>query len=799
MSRADDAPTGEERVAPHHTVSVSPLCPREVSLLPLPVLQGTAASSEHMSRISPPEDVAEPRGVSRTVSSAVSCRSAITGLRASSSVNTRGQPRVAGLRSRLFSSVEATAKCVCMGPAYCRSRDLSEEGGHRGGPSSSQGVRVLQPQVVSQIRSKDAYFHVSILPQHRKFLRFAFRGEAYQYEVLLFGLALSPRMFTKCVVRILNYIDGWLILAASESLAARHRDAILAHMEMLGLRLNVKKSVLSPLQRTTYLDVVWNSTTMQARLSPAWIESILTADTRVKEVRALTVKQFQQQLGLMAAASNMIPFGLLYMSTLHWWLKTRGFSPRGNPLHMIKVTQRCLRALDMWRNPWFLNQGPVLGALCRRITLATDASLTGWGGGHEWPFCPRPERSPCAGVHRQHSSGLLYQPPGRSAFAPLIQAGAPDPLPVSSSYSWASECGSRRPVEAGAEAWGMDGSPRVGEADTEILSSSSSGFLCHEGECSMFLSSSSSSPRAGCHGTDVAEATFVHFSPDRSAPGSSGESPPGWVQFTVSSPVLAGLSMVLGPHISPRRLSMGDSRQEASPLTVQSSLYEETVRPEVEAFHFMVWRTPAFLTIKTALLLALTSLKWVGDLQALSVASSHLEFAPGMTKAFLYPRPGYVPKVPTNTPQPVVLQAFCPPPFREPDQQKQNCMCPVRALDAYVHRAALWRKTDQLFVCYVPPKKGYPATKQTLSRWTVDAISTAYESSDLPSPLGVKARLALWLPPKPLCQRLRTQLEFLKGNVPGYGCNHGSPRERDAASRSILPASLPSARFIPRS
>ncbi|KAI2645695.1 ORF V: Enzymatic polyprotein [Labeo rohita] len=198
---------------------------------------------------------------------------------------------------------------------------------------------------------------------------------------------------------------------------------------------------------------------------------------------------------------------------------------------------------------------------------------------------------------------------------------------------------------------------------------------------------------------------------------------------------------------------------------------------------------------------------------------SHLEFAPGMTKAFLYPRPGYFPKVPTNTPQPVVLQAFCPPPFREPDQQKQNCMCPVRALDAYVHRAALWRKTDQLFVCYGPPKKGYPATKQTLSRWIIDAISTAYEFSDLPSPLGVKAHstcamaaskaLLAGVPIQdifnaagwstPLTFRFRTLLEFLKGNVPGNVCNHGFLRERDTASRSILSASLLSARFIPRS
>ncbi|KAL0199818.1 hypothetical protein M9458_003005, partial [Cirrhinus mrigala] len=42
------------------------------------------------------------------------------------------------------------------------------------------------------------------------------------------------------------------------------------------------------------------------------------------------------------------------------------------------------------------------------------------------------------------------------------------------------------------------------------------------------------------------------------------------------------------------------------------------------------------LTIKTVLLLALSSLKRVGDLQALSVAPSCLDFAPGLTKAFLY-------------------------------------------------------------------------------------------------------------------------------------------------------------------
>ncbi len=67
----------------------------------------------------------------------------------------------------------------------------------------------------------------------------------------------------------MNYIDDWLILAQSHQLAVRHRDVVLAHIKELGLWLNAKKSVLSPLQRTTFIGVLWDSTSIQARLSLA--------------------------------------------------------------------------------------------------------------------------------------------------------------------------------------------------------------------------------------------------------------------------------------------------------------------------------------------------------------------------------------------------------------------------------------------------------------------------------------------------------------------------------------------------
>ncbi len=86
-----------------------------------------------------------------------------------------------------------------------------------------------------------------------------------------------------------------------------------------------------------------------------------------------------------------------------------------------------------------------------------------------------------------------------------------------------------------------------------------------------------------------------------------------------------------------------------------------------------------------------------------------------------------------------MLQAFCPPPFQNADQKRHNLLCPVRALDAYVHRAALWRKKEQLFVGFGPANKGSPAFKQRMSKWVVEAISLAYESAGQPSPMDVQS------------------------------------------------------------
>ncbi len=112
--------------------------------------------------------------------------------------------------------------------------------------------------IMSQIRVGDWSVTVDLKDAylHRKFLRFAFGGKAYQYKVLPFGLALVLRMFTKCMdaalaplrlqgIRVLNYLDDWLILVHSRESVSCHRDVVLRNVCALGLRTNTKKSVLS--------------------------------------------------------------------------------------------------------------------------------------------------------------------------------------------------------------------------------------------------------------------------------------------------------------------------------------------------------------------------------------------------------------------------------------------------------------------------------------------------------------------------------------------------------------------------
>ncbi|KAL0165908.1 hypothetical protein M9458_037752, partial [Cirrhinus mrigala] len=651
-------------------------------------------------------------------------------------------------------------------------------------------------QILSHVRSgdwflsldlKDAYFHIQIAPHHRRFLRFAFEGVAYQYTVLPFGLSLAPRMFTKCMdaalaplrqrgIRILNYLDDWLVLAQSEEELLSHRTLLLSHLECLGLKVNLPKSMLHPSRKISFLGAIFDSTQLRAMVVP---ERALLIQQLAGSFRAgarFPLKRFQRMLGLMASASPVLELGLLRMRPLQRWLKPRvpPHACRHGRLH-VSVDRACVKALLLftlvkdlleWAQcnlaslkavhvPGKLNQGadmlsrsnvPSGEKFGRSLARQRQLSLPNIFFERERCVGPRLAQPPPVcfspdvfdSSNTQTSQGTTSQaPPGGpaledSAMVPGAMSAAlrsplADPLETRPSLS-----GERGHLASPAQSMGL--TPVVFEREPENLS---------EGVLNTISQARAPSTRhlyafkwsvfstwcstRGKNPVSCDISVILSFLQELLDKGRS----PSTLKVYVAA-IAASHASIAGQSIGRNNLvvrflkgsrRMNPSRPHTIPTwdlsTVLRALKSSPFEPLSDA-------DLKILTLKSALLLALVSVKRIGDLQALSISPSCLEFGPGDSKVILKPRHGYVPKVP-STPfraQVVTLSAL---PSSEGDQE------------------ALRMKSDQLFVCFGGRNKGQPCvpTQQeagvsmaeicAAAGWASPSTFTRFYSLDIPA------------------------------------------------------------------
>ncbi len=173
-------------------------------------------------------------------------------------------------------------------------------------------------------------------------------------------------------IRVLHYLDDWLILAHS-------RELVSYHIRALGLRTNTKKSVLTPSRQTVFLGVHLDSVQMQASLAPARIFSFNACMARFKLGHHVSVSTCHRLLGLLAAASPVLPLGLLHMRPFLWWMRLLRIRSTGPATRLIREPRSCFHTLLICRDPIFLRSGIRIGAIHRCHIFTTDVSMTGWG------------------------------------------------------------------------------------------------------------------------------------------------------------------------------------------------------------------------------------------------------------------------------------------------------------------------------------------------------------------------------------------------------------------------------------
>ena len=97
-----------------------------------------------------------------------------------------------------------------------------------------------------KIDLQDAYFSVPLNKQSRKFVRFQWSGNRYEFICLCFGLGPAPRIFTKLLkipIALLRRINIRLVIFLDDVLLMVFEPT--QQIELLNLQLNTEKMTLA--------------------------------------------------------------------------------------------------------------------------------------------------------------------------------------------------------------------------------------------------------------------------------------------------------------------------------------------------------------------------------------------------------------------------------------------------------------------------------------------------------------------------------------------------------------------------
>ena len=145
------------------------------------------------------------------------------------------------------------------------------------------------------------------------------------------------------------------------------------------------------------------------------------------------------------------------------------------------------------------------------------------------------------------------------------------------------------------------------------------------------------------------------------------------------------------------------------------------------------------LSWKAAFLVAVTSGRRVGDIHAMSASPELTVFHKDRVSIRL--PDSYRPKIDNafHVTAPINLPTLTRPSSSGTSATCAHTLDVRRTLKVYIKRTKELRKDSQLFCCYGGGKAGLPASKQTISRWLVSCICSAYVCKGKLPPEGLKA------------------------------------------------------------
>ena len=300
-------------------------------------------------------------------------------------------PPTPGYYSRVFVAMKASGSWRPIIDLSCLNRLVVFSKFHMETPQSVlRSVRTGDWMVSLDLQ--DAYLQIPVHPESRRYLRFVFGQKTFQFRVLCFGLTTAPQVFTRVMApvsvimhrmgfRILRYLDDWLLLASSFQEILRARDFLLNLCQLLGIRINLSKSNLTPTQSPVYLGMMIRSAPLRVFPTEERLAKLTSQLEEFRSARQQPASVWRSLLGRMFSLSLLIPGSRLRMRSLQLCLKRNWNFVDDSKV--IPWEDSCLGDLQWWLDRSNLTPGVPLESPMPDFHLYTDASDQGWGASIE--------------------------------------------------------------------------------------------------------------------------------------------------------------------------------------------------------------------------------------------------------------------------------------------------------------------------------------------------------------------------------------------------------------------------------
>ena len=208
---------------------------------------------------------------------------------------------------------------------------------------------LIPGQWVSSIDLSDAYLHITIHPNSRKYLTLPFR------------LATAPQVFTVIVkevklmalsrgLRLHQYLDDWLIRSQSQEEAQVNTQAVVDLTQYWGWIINQEKSELKPTQLFSFMGYVYLlDSALVKPIQERWLK-LQDLILRLKSKHGLTAGCLMSLIGLLASIEKMVPEGRLLMRPFQFHFKEHWRYPQ-SLVSLLPWTEAISAHLDWWQNP----------------------------------------------------------------------------------------------------------------------------------------------------------------------------------------------------------------------------------------------------------------------------------------------------------------------------------------------------------------------------------------------------------------------------------------------------------------